>query len=565
MNLLKKGVSFRLFIILSILVFIYLLTLIRLFYWQVLKSETLSNAGRLQSTTSLATLAKRGDILFSDNFPLATNKLSYLLYANPKKVDSPDNYAKLLSPIVFLDEASLSAVLSKDLYWVRLRSQLDYDTREKINALSLSALGFEQETSRFYPEASLAAHLVGFVGKNQDGDDQGYFGLEGYYDRQLKGRPGKIYMVKDSLGNPILTDIREDKKIDGRSLVTSIDRSIQYTVDRELKKSLEKYGADGGMVIVMESKSGKVIASSSLPKFDPQKYYEYAGTTYTNPIVSSLFEPGSTFKVLVMAAGIDQGLITPQTKCDKCDSSLQVGEYKIRTWNDKYYPNTTMTEVIQHSDNTGMVFVGKKLGIEGLLKYLKSFGLGVTTGIDVQGETTGELRSQKTWSEIDLATASFGQGISITPIQLITAVNAIANGGKLVKPMLVDKIITEEGRTINLDSEVKGRVISEKTAKTVTQMMVNSVEKGESQFTKIPDYKVAGKTGTAQIPVEGHYDPANTNASFVGFFPAENPLVTMLVIINKPRSSIYGSETAAPLFFTIARDIIQYYNISPSK
>lgn len=565
MHLLKGGESFRLLITLIIFASFFIVTLSRLFYWQVLKSESLHEAGREQSTDILVTIAKRGDILFSDKFPMATNKISYLLYANPKKVDNSNTYAKLLSPVLELEEASISSRLEQNLYWVRLKSRLDFETREKINSLKLDALGFEQETSRYYPEASLAAHLVGFVGKNELGQDQGYFGLEGYYDRQLKGRPGRIFMVKDAVGNPILTDVREDKKIDGRILQTSIDRSIQYASDKELKKGVELYGADGGSVIIMESATGKILATSSYPKFNPQTYYEYSGDTYTSPVVSSLFEPGSTFKVLVMAAGIDSGLITPETRCDKCGGPVQVGQYSIKTWNGKYYPNTTMGDTIIHSDNTGMVYVGNKLGIDKMLSYLQDFGIGETTGIDMQGEVTGTLRSKKSWSTIDLATASFGQGISVTPIQLITAVNTIANGGKLVRPMVVDKITTEEGRVIEIDSEVKKRVISEKTSKIMTQMMVNAVENGEAKFAKIPEYKVAGKTGTAQIPVEGHYDPTNTNASFVGFFPPEDPKVTMLVVVNRPRSSIYGSETAAPIFFSIARFLVQYYNIAPTK
>lgn len=543
----------------------YIAILFKLFYWQVVKAEGLRLAGRDQSSLSLVTTAKRGDILFHDNFPLATNKISYLLYANPKKVDSTDSYSKLLSPILSVDSASIAARLSENLYWVSLQSRLSYDQRKQIEALKLNALGFEQQTERNYPEASLAAHLVGFVGKNQDGEDQGYFGIEGFYDRQLRGRPGSTYLIKDSVGNPILTEVREDKKIDGRNLITSIDRSIQYMADTELKKGLEKYGAEGATVIVMQTKTGKILAASSYPKFDPQKYWEYEGKYYTSPIVSSLYEPGSTFKVLVMAAGIDSGLVTPDTKCDICAGPVEQDGFSIRTWNDEYIPNINMTQVIQHSDNTGMVFVAKKLGIDRFLTYIKNFGIGSLTGVDIQGEVTEDMRPARKWKDIDLITGSFGQGLSITPIQLLTAVNAIATGGKLMKPTVVEKIQTPDQKTIDIHPQVVKNVISSATAKVVTWMMVNAVEKGEAKFAKIPNYNIAGKTGTAQIPVAGHYDPTNTNASFVGFFPAENPTITMLVIINKPQSSIYGAETAAPTFFAIARDIIQYYNIEPSK
>lgn len=560
----KRDQSRLLIIFLGFALF-YIAILLKLFYWQIVEAEGLRLAGRTQSTLSLVTTAKRGDILFHDNFPLATNKISYLLYANPKKVDSTDSYSKLLSPILQVDAASIAARLSQNLYWVSLQSRLSYEQKKQIDDLRLNALGFEQQTERDYPEASLAAHLVGFVGKNQEGEDQGYFGVEGFYDRQLRGRPGSTYLIKDALGNPILTDVREDKKIDGRNLVTSIDRSVQYMADAQLKKGLERYDAEGATVIIMQTKTGKILAASSYPKFDPQKYWEYDGKFYTSPIVSNLFEPGSTFKILVMAAGIDSGVVTPDTKCDNCAGPVEQNGFSIRTWNDQYIPNINMTQVIQHSDNTGMVFVAKKMGIDRFLSYINNFGIGTLTGIDIQGEVTQQLRAARKWKDIDLMTASFGQGISITPIQLITAVNAIANGGKLMRPIVVDKIITPDNKTIDINPQEVRQVVSSATAKVMTWMMVNAVENGEAKFAKIANYNIAGKTGTAQIAVKGHYDPTNTNASFIGFFPAEDPQITMLVIVNKPHSSIYGAETAAPTFFAIARDLIQYYNIEPSK
>ena len=555
----------RLILIFIVFAAFFFAVIAKLFYWQIVKADSLRLAGRAQSTLSLVTTAKRGDVLFSDGFPIATNKNSYLLYANPKKVDSVESYSRILSPVLEADPASLSARLNQDLFWVSLKSRLSWEQKVQIENMKLPALGFELQTEREYPEASMAAHLIGFVGKNQDGLDQGYFGLEGYYDRQLRGRPGSTYLIKDALGNPILTDVREDKKIDGRTIITSIDRSVQYLADTKLKAGIEKYQADGATIIVMETKTGKILASSSYPKFGPAKYWEYDGKYYTNPVVSHLYEPGSTFKVLVMAAGIDSGLVKPETKCPICSGPLPVDGYEIKTWNGKYYPNNTMTQVIQHSDNTGMVFVGQKLGVKRFVDYLERFGIGNLTGIDIQGEVYEPLRLVKKWKNIDLATASFGQGISVTPIQLITAVNSIANGGKLMKPMVVEKINTPEGKTIVLEPQQVGQPISYATAKVMTWMMVNAVDQGEAKFTKIPNYNIAGKTGTAQIPVAGHYDPTNTNASFIGFFPAEDPRITMLVIVNKPKSSIYGSETAAPIFFSVARDLIQYYNIEPSK
>ena len=560
----KKGPLFRLGITILAFATLYLVVVVRLFYWQVIRAEEIKSIGLDQSTDSIKIQAKRGDISSSDLFPLATNTISYLLYSNPKVIKDKESYTKILSTSLGKEEASISALLSQNLFWVKLKDKLTPEKKSQIEALKLEGVGFQQESFRYYPEASMAAQLVGFVGKDNQGAPKGYFGLEGYYDEQLKGRDGKLYVIKDALGNEILNEVREEKKIDGRNLVLNIDRSVQYSADKRLKEGVEKYQAEGGSVIVMDSKTGKVLAMSSFPRFDSQTYYDFPASDYKNPVVSSLYEPGSTFKVLVMASAIDAGLVKPDTKCNICSGSVSIGGYDIKTWDDKYFPNSTMTEVIQHSDNTGMVFVGQKLGLKRFIKYVKLFGMGETTGIDLQGETTGIVKDENSWYQIDLATSSFGQGIDITPMQLVNALNSIANGGNLMKPEVVSKILTDDGKTIEIKPEVKRRTVSEATAKVVTQMMVNAVENGEAKWTKIKDYKIAGKTGTAQIPIAGHYDPHQTIASFVGFFPANDPKITMMVLVNRPKTSIYGAETAAPIFFSIARDLITYYNIPPS-
>ncbi len=557
--------TLRISLVLGFFAVLYAVVVVRLFYWQVVRAEDLQEVGRFQSSESLILNSARGEILASDGFPLATNKPTFLVYANPKEISDRESVAQKLAPIISRDTASISALLTQDLFWVRLKNNLEAEQKKQIEALKIPGIGFEQESLRYYPEASMAAHLIGFVGKDEYGQDRGYFGVEGYYNKQLEGRPGRLYVVKDALGNPVITDIREEKKIDGRTIQLSIDRAVQFIAERELVQGVTQYEAEGASVIILDTKTGKIIAAASAPDFDPSIYYDFDPDTYRNPIITSLFEPGSTFKVLVMAAGIDAGVIKPSTRCDVCDKPLEISGYKIKTWNDTYYPNTTMTEVIQHSDNTGMVFVGKKLGQSQFLSYLDRFGIGSTTGVDVQGESAGIIRDPDSWVEIDLATATFGQGISITPLQLVSAVNSIANDGKLMKPYVVEKITTEKGKVITIEPELKGQPISKPTSEAVTWMMVNAVEKGESKWTKLPGYRVAGKTGTAQIPVAGHYDPTQTNASFVGFFPAEDPKVTMLVIVNKPKTSIYGSETAAPIFFNIARELVKYYNIEPSQ
>lgn len=558
----KKLETLRFSVVFFILVLFYALIVGRLSYWQVVRAQDLRNMGLAQSTETITNPPQRGEILFQDGYPLATNRFSYLMYANPQIIETKYDYARKISQLVGREEASISAALEKDLFWVNLAENLSLEKKREIEKMEFKGIGFETRAARYYPEASMSAHLVGFVGRDNYGDDKGYFGIEGYYDQLLQGRGGASYIIRDALGNPILSDIREEEKIDGRTIKLTLDRTIQYIVEEKLKSGIASYEAEGGTVIVMNPRTGAVLAMASFPQFDPQKYYE--STDFQNPAISNLYEPGSTFKVLVMAAGIDAGVVKPNTKCNECAKPVEIGEYQIKTWNNKYYPNTTMTEVIQHSDNTGMVFTARKLGVDKLIDYLERFGMGSITNIDLQGEATGVIRDEESWYPIDLATASFGQGISITPIQLLTAVNSIANDGIMMKPYVASVITDESGKAFETEPEKIGEPIKSSSAKVMTAMMVNAVEKGESKWTKLKGYRVAGKTGTAQIPVAGHYDPSQTIASFVGFYPAEDPSVSMLVLVNRPKTSIYGSETAAPIFFKIAEDVINYYKIPPS-
>ena len=265
-----------------------------------------------------------------------------------------------------------------------------------------------------------------------------------------------------------------------------------------------------------------------------------------------------------MVSALDAGLIKADTRCDICAEPVQIGEYAIKTWNGKYKENQTMIETIQNSDNTGMVFVGRKLGLDLMLSYFDKFGIGETTGVDLQGEVAATIRARDEWYPIDAATATFGQGITVTPIELITAFTAIANNGKRMEPHVVAAIETPDGEKISLPPKVLSNPISEKSAKIMTEMMVNAVDKGEAKWAKPKGYRIAGKTGTAQIAVEGHYDPDKTIASFIGFAPADDPKFLMLVVYDRP-TPIYGSETAAPTFFRVAKNILLHYGIQPKE
>lgn len=561
----------RFSLLLILFIFGFLLIIARLFYWQVIRGGELSVLAQKQYNFLYKAKAKRGNIYFSDKSPFVINQPGFLLYANPTRIENKTKLGELLSPIIEQDEASISALLQNQLYWVAIKHKIDQETREKIAALQIKDLGFEEEPLRFYPEASMAAHLSGFVGSDINGDDRGYFGLEGYYDREIRGKENIIKSFIDALGRPILLGETQDKPLgSGRDLILNIDRTVQFIVENALAAGLEKYGAKGGVVIVLDPKTGAVLAMASRPSYNQATWQKFDEELYKNPAIAKTYEPGSTFKTLVMSAALNEGVVQADTVCDICDGPINIGGFTIRTWNSKYYKNTTMLEVIQHSDNTGMVFVGKKLGIDKLYSYLEAFGIGRPTAIDLEDEESPSLRAQKDFGEIDLATASFGQGIAVTPIQMVRAVSAIASGGELFEPQVVASVIKENGQEVKIAPKLKRRVISQKAARVMTEMMVNAVDNGEAKFAKPKGYRIAGKTGTAQIPIAGHYDPNRTIASFVGFAPVnpefiEGPKFVMLVKLDEPTSSPFGSETAAPLFFDIAKKLFTYYNIPPKE
>lgn len=552
--------------ILLILIGILCLIIVRLFYWQVVKASELSLLGQSQYGRVIKVLPQRGEIKTSDNFPIATNKISYLVFANPKEIKDKEENSLLLSHVLGVDRASVSARLSLDRFWVPLKSGIDMQEKEKISKLSLPGVGFEKQFIRYYPEASMAAHLLGFVGKDEAGGDKGYFGIEGYYDRLLRGKEEIAIQIHDALGRPILSRANENsKETRGSNLILNINRSIQFIAEEKLKKGIEQYGASGGLVGIMDPKTGNILALSSFPSFSPSDFQDYTPNLYKNPSISNLYEPGSTFKPLVMSSALDSNLVTPQTKCSICSGPVSVSGFDIRTWNDKYYNDNNMVGVIQHSDNIGMVFVAQKLGIDRMINYLSAFGIGDLTGIDLQGEVSQSLAPKELWYPVDLATKGFGQGISITPIELLSATSAIANKGVRMEPHVVGAVEDPNGKISKIPPKILGKPISEQTAKVMTEILVNAVNKGEASWTRLKGYRVAGKTGTASIPVKGRYDPNQTIASFIGFAPADNPKFAMLVVLDRPTSSIYGAETAAPIFFSIAKNLLLYYGIAPSE
>lgn len=556
------------------LIFILLFSSIiaRLFYWQVVKGQELKLQASYQYKGNKTLTAPRGNIYASDGTWLAVMRTNWLLFAELPKLDkTAKEIANQLAPLFVVDEfedrdeyrqALLdetyrleSSLTRKGVVWVPVKRKVTNDIKERIEELNIAGLGFDPEETRYYPEGSSSAQLLGFVGKNEDGEDTGYFGLEGFYNILLSGKDGFVKREKDLSGVPIISSsLSEISSISGTDIHTYIDKRIQNMVDRKLSDAIEKYGAVQGSVVIMDPSNGAVLAMSSYPSYDPAKYSEFDQSFYKNSAISDTFEPGSIFKVIVMASGIDAGQIKPDTICDICDGPLKVDKYFIKTWNNEYHPNSTMTEVLVHSDNVGMSFIANKLGSDTMYDYLSKFGIGKLTGIDLQGESNINLRKKGTWNIVDLATSSFGQGVSTTPIQIIRAVSAIANGGYLITP-----------RVVKSDDTIRERVISKDSADQVTAMMIEAAKNGEAKWTDLKGFNIAGKTGTAQIPIAGHYDAEKTIASFVGFAPADKPKFIMLVTLKEPQSSQWASETAAPLWYSIASDLFVVFGIQPEN
>lgn len=560
--------------------------IIRLFFWQVVKGNNLQVLADNQYQRSVSVSGSRGEIFFADGTPLVTNKEVYRLFAEPRVLNqSSSEIVSKLVPLLLTEykiyqeateaaqkkiieeelKASISQKLEdKSLSWISIKTQVSAQLRKQIEDLDIHGLGFDNFLVRSYPEASMAAHLTGFVGKDNDGIDIGYFGVEGELENELRARTDYQTIFTDALGFQLNVDGQDGSSQHGRDVVLTIERDIQFLIEAELKKGVEQYSAESGEVIVLRPQTGEVLGLASYPNYDQSKFVEFDSSLYKNPSLSNLYEPGSTFKVLTVAAGIDQGVIEPETACDNCSGPRQFGKYTIRTWNDQYTPNITMTEALAKSDNTAMIFIAEKLGVDTFTDYLRRFDISQPVGVELQ-EDAQTIFPEK-WGPVELATSSFGQGISINSFQLVKAVSAIANQGVLMKPTVIKSVLdtANDQKILNRPEEIR-RVVSKETAQTITEMMVSAAEHGEAQWIASKTHTVAGKTGTSQVAEGGEYLEDKTIASFIGFAPASNPEFIMLVKLNAPQSSPWAAETAAPLWYKIAQKLYLLENIPPDK
>ncbi len=579
-SLFKRLKIFKVILSLGVLIIIF-----RLAFWQIWKHTELSAVAANQYESNQRLSPQRGNILDNQGRALVGNVEQYVLFAQPhimtddikKIVDQlapvlQENLIADASPIEATDEGwlkdtkqSIEDRLGQQLFdkskkWVALATGLSRQQKQVIENFKIHGLGFDSMSVRAYPDASLSAHLLGFVGKTQTGDDQGYFGLEGFYDLELQGRGGLLRQQKTAIGLPLLLEAGQRvSQEQGATLKLTLNRQLQFVVEQKLKDALIHYGAKSGEVIIMDPQTGAILTMASFPNYDPSDFPSYPSEYYRNPTVSELYEPGSTMKIVTMAAGIESGAVNPETTCDRCSGPRVINNYQIRTWNEVYNPNINMWDALAKSDNTAMVFVQERIGRDRFLQILRDFGFAEPTNIDLQGEATYNFRANEQWRPIDTATASFGQGIATTSIQLLRAAAAIANGGRLIQPFVVLEVIQEDNISKTAPKIIR-QVISPETAATVTEMMVYTAQHGDAQWALPEGVEVAGKTGTAQIAGEGGYLEDKTIASFIGFAPANDPKFVMLVKLNEPSSSPWGSETAAPLWFAILPEVLKWYN-----
>ncbi|MDD5341443.1 MAG: penicillin-binding protein 2 [Patescibacteria group bacterium] len=556
-----------------------LLIIGKLFDFQVMKFDFYSALASDQHDIYTKLFPERGSIYIKDKsdpmfnqdenlYPLAINKDYNLIYAEPRYLKkSPEEAAKLLAPILEMQESELLPKLQKDDAYEPLKHKVSDEVAETVKNLGIFGVNSSKETFRYYPENNIGANVLGYLGYDSNGLKKGLYGVEGYFDKDLSGITGVIQSEKDTAGRMISVGEKKfEPSKDGSDIILTIDKTIEYQVCSKLNEQAKNIEADSGSAIVMDPKTGAILAMCSYPDFNPNEYNKVESpSAFNNLGVSEPYEVGSIFKAVTMAAGLDLGVITPDTTFNDV-GQVTIDDFTIRDWDKKSHGIQTMTEVLQHSLNLGTIFVVQQMDKNDFKRYVEKFGFGQKTGIQLDNEAAGNIDSLKKKGDIWVATASFGQGITATNLQMVQAYSAIANGGKLVKPYIVDEIRTSDGTRIKYGPSKPVQVISSKTATLLTGMLVNVVERGEGTMAKVPGYYIAGKTGTAQIPDYKYGGYSNrTNHSFIGYAPIEDPAFVMIIKFENPKKGSYASVTAAPLFSRLSEFILNYYHIAPDK
>lgn len=519
------------------------LIIFRLFYWQVIKEPELKEKA-LNQTYKLEKIdPKRGKIFTSDNYPITLNQTYYQLSVyKPNIKDNKLNelFDKIDQTVPDFKQNNQTLInnfiSNPNQTWITFPTEISEDQKENLKNLNLD---FQKFNKRLYPENTLAKDIIGNI-------DNG--GLETYYDKQLEGKTGFSLSAKDATGKTILTKKSwTSEAIDGRNLHTTINRSIQLLLEQHLKEGIDKYAADSGSITIINSKTGALLAMSSMTATSSA-----TPSAFRNPAISDLFEPGSIFKPIIVTMALDKKAIDTNFICTGCGSPRAIGKYTITNWDSEIHPNSSLQDIIKNSDNIGMSYIIGKLGQNNFLDYYHKLGLDQKTGIDLQGETKPLLKEE--WPEIDLATASFGQGIAVTQINMLQAFNVIANNGILVKPHVIN-YFDENNKIIKAKFKPETKIFEPETTTQMKTILKYAVENGVVAKLKPDDLDVCAKSGTAQVAIKGDYSNSSAIASYIGFSPCDNPKFTMIVTINNPKSSPWGSSTAAPIWFELASEI----------
>ncbi len=555
------------------LIIIALIIGVRLFQIAVLENKSYLAQAESQHKVIEEVPAHRGKIYAqsynsNDKFEMAANLSFYALVVVPKQILNKEEAAAGIAQILGVGKNEiLEKIKGNEAYIPPLAHKLSFEQAEAMEKKDLKGIYLAPEEWRYYPEGKLAAPLIGYV----DTEGKGNYGLEGYYNQELEGDSGAFFAEKDVKGRYIQISAKSDPQ-DGSDLILSIDRSVQYFAENLIAKSVAKYGAKGGEIIIVDPKTFEIIAMAADKSFDPNNYAKEAQektvNVFANPNTASTYEPGSVLKVMTMAAGLDSGTVTAATE-ETFPAYVEVQGYKIWAWDKKAHGRENMTQVLETSNNVGAVFVQQRMGKSTFYDYFSGrFGFGEKMGIDLDSESPGKLEPLRQMQDVEAATIAFGQGIATTPLQVVLSFAAIANNGKMLEPHLVKQMIKHQGEkeeVKDIQPKFVRQVVSAETAKIVKEMMESVVLYGYGKEAQVPGYTIAGKTGTAQIPVPGGYAEDKTIHSFVGMAPADNPKFVVLVKLDEPATSPWASYTATSVFSEMASYLFKYYQIPPDK
>jgi cell division protein FtsI/penicillin-binding protein 2 len=527
----------------------------RLVSFQVVQDEELAELGRSIQNRSIVARPDRGIIYDRNMAVLAGNGNDYQVGVSPSLITDAEEIATALSPILQEPRHELLLKLKSERPFELLAGRISPDAADAIRDLPYHGLQIDPLPRRVYPQGQLLCHVLGYT----DFDGNGGAGLEGYYNIQLAGKAASADINISPLTTQTSVIARE-----GADLILTIDRTLQYAVEQHLERAMAEHIADSGTIIVMDPRSGAILAMANKPCYSPYDFYEAEEEVLLNPAVSKQYEPGSVMKLITMASALDSGTVTPQSTY--YDSGVIVlGGHPLYNWDRSARGTVDMTGLLAHSLNVGAATIASWMGPDTMFNYFQRFGFGRPTGIDLMAEASGQmpLPGSSIWTETNIGTNAFGQGLATTPLQMISSVSALANNGYLMQPYLVQEVRGND-RISRHEPTVLSRPISEQTANQVTAMAIIAV-RTEVFGAQVEGYTVAGKTGTAQIPEGGIYHPTDTIGSFIGWLPADNPEIVVLIKLDRPKASPWGSMTAAPAFAVMVDEIVSLLDIPPDS